>query len=205
MNIFKTIVASACIFTASQHLEGVIRIIDFQNNGPIQFHEETTDGRAFKELVSQEGMVIDQEGAVLEAVNGEYRIIFEDAHRSGFHRPHWKFHIWLESRKSFPFMDGNRILYAVMFYDGEGEVSLHINKKGKLKLKGGHDCIDILYPWKVGTVGRGNPYNRIKKCGSDFNNIFYSDYDGFVGSTSNHFVDPSNVEVVTPHETHGDI
>jgi hypothetical protein len=167
--------------------EATIKITSFKNESPIAFNEKTDEGKPYLDLISKgSGFVIDKEGAVISSTDGKYQIIFEDAGRSGFHRPHWKFHVWVKSEEGFPFMAGGKVLHSVFFYDGEGEMNVRLCKGGKLFIIGGRD---VLYPWKVGTIGRGNPYHKINHDAQDQNGIAYFDYDGFVGYPYNYFTD----------------
>ncbi len=155
--------------------EARIKFLGFENESSLKFEETFVDGR----LVDQE-QLIDQEGAVLVSKNEHLKIILEDAQQSGFHRPHWKFNVWLESDRDIPIFNQNRLLYAVIFYDGDGEVKLHLDKDKKLHIVGGFDVADILYPWAKGIIGRGNPYHEIAGQQTDANGIKFFDYNGFV-------------------------
>ena len=167
----------ACLFSYSA--DAVVRIVSFENESPIEFNDTTDDQRPYLDQIKQgSGFVIDKEGAVISTKDGKYKIRFEDAGQSGFHRPHWKFHVWVEAADGIPFMAGGKVLHSVFFYDGEGEMSVKVCKGSKLFIKGGRD---VLNPWKVGTIGRGNPYHKIDHDSADQNGIKYFDNDGFVG------------------------
>lgn len=162
-------------------LEARIKLVKFSNHSNIEFYETFTDGTPFQRIIkAKKGILIDQAGAEIAAIDGSLKIILEDAYESGFYRPQWKFNVWLESTQ-FPFINGNRILYAVIFYDGDGEIKLSMDASGRLHVTGGYDVKDIVYPWAVGTRGRSNPYHKIAGVEADKNGISYSDYDGFVG------------------------
>lgn len=172
---------SAVVLGIAGNLEGRIKLIEFKNNSNLVFNECFTDGTPYKAILdAKQSILIDQQGAVIETTDGTLQIILEDAHRSGYHRPHWKYHVWLKSKTGFPFLKDNKILYAVIFYDGDGEVKLRIDPHGRLDVKGAYDVKDILYPWNEGTIGRGNPYNQIKGTEIDNNGVRYFDFDGFV-------------------------
>lgn len=171
-------------------LEARIKLVEFTNESNRAFDSTFADGRDYvSALDSGNGILIDQPGAVISSKDGAFKIILEDAHRSGYHRPHWKFHVWIENEDGFPYLDSNRLLYAVVFYDGDGEVKLKIDHNGKLHVTGGYDVKDILYPWAKGTIGRGNPYHEIKGKEVDFNGIVFFDYSGFVAYPQNYFHD----------------
>jgi hypothetical protein len=123
-------------------------------------------------------------------LDGNFKIILEDAHRSGFHRPHWKYHVWIESKEGFQYILGNKFLYAVIFYDSEGEFKIKIDEQGKLDIVAGPHVKDILYPWAKGTIGRGNPYHEIEgSWPSGEKGIRYFDDQGFVGFQNIRFND----------------
>jgi hypothetical protein len=171
-------------------LEARIKLMEFSNESNRAFNKTFDDGRDYvSALSSGKGILIDQPGAAISSLDGSFKIILEDAHRSGYHRPHWKFHVWIESQNGFPFLANNKLLYAVVFYDGDGEVKLKIDSTGKLHVTGGYDVKDILYPWAKGTIGRGNPYHEIKGKEVDDNGIVFFDYNGFVGFPQNYFRD----------------
>jgi len=128
-----------------------------------------------------EGALLDQPASCLATEEGDFQMVFEDAGQSGFFRPEWKFHVWLEQENGFPFLGEERLLYAVIFYDGDGEISIRWDNEGRLSLQGGVGVKDILYPWAKGTVGRGNPYHEIQGVEWGENGVKYADYTGFVG------------------------
>lgn len=178
------------LFSCTGDLEARIKLVEFTNQSDLIFNETFTDGRPYQNFLQEKNSIlIDQEGAEITTKDGNLKIILEDAHRSGYHRPHWKYHVWLESASGFPFLNGNRILYAVVFYDGDGEVRLMMDENRKLHVMGGYDVKDILYPWAKGTIGRGNPYHEIQGVLTDDNGINYFDYQGFVGFPANHLTD----------------
>lgn len=171
-------------------LEARIKLVEFTNHSNMAFCETFDDGTPYREMIDNSlPVLVDQEGGVISSADGEFRIIFEDAHRSGYHRPHWKFNVWIESKQGFPWLAKNKLLYAVVFYDGDGEVKLHIDRKGKLHVNGGYDVKDILYPWAKGTIGRGNPYHEIHGKEVDDNGVVYFDYHGFAAYPRNHYTD----------------
>ena len=184
-----------CLFTLSlfyrpSDLEATIKLVEFTNQSDLIFKKTFKDGRAYQSLLeTKNAILISQEGAEIETQDGNLKIILEDAQRSGYHRPHWKYHVWIESASGFPFLNQNRILYAVVFYDNEGEIKLRIDENRKLHVVGGNDVKDVLYPWAKGTIGRGNPYHEIKGVLTDDNGINYFDYHGFVGFPGNYLTD----------------
>jgi len=129
---------------AMAYCEAQIKLIEFKNESDLKFHTTFCNGTPV------EGSAIDQSEACITTEDLELRMVFEDAGRSGYHRPEWKFHLWLERDDGFPFFHQDRILYAVIFYDGDGEVSIHWDKDGKLHVYGGLGVKDILYPWSKG-------------------------------------------------------
>lgn len=170
----------------SRHLMATVRLAEFTNASTIVFQDDVVDLNNEPVGKLAEGLVIDQTGAVLTATDGSFRLILEDAHRSSYHRPHWKFQVWLETPSPLPFFSTNRILYAIFFYDGEGDLRLHLDHDGKLYVNGG--C-DVLYPWMTSPIGRGCAYHQISHNPSDCNGVTYFDYDGFVGYPKNYFAD----------------
>ncbi len=165
--------------------EAVIKIASFQNESPIEFNDVTDENIPYLDLIDQkEGLIVDKEGATISSKNGKYKIVFEDADKSGFHRPHWKFHVWVINQDGFPFMAGGKVLHSVFFYDGLGEMNVRLCPGGKLFITGGRA---VLNPWKVGTIGRGNPYHKIDHDAQDGNGVTYFDNDGFVGYPYNSF------------------
>ncbi len=184
--------------------EATIRLTEFNNESAIQFEDTFKDGTPYLSLIENNAGAVIERNAVITSLDGNTSIIFEDAQRSGFHRPHWKFHVWLKSKTGFPFMDGNKILYAVVFYDGEGEVKVQLDAEGKLHILGGYDVKDVLYPWKVGTIGRGNPYLQIKNSSQpDYNGIKYFDNDNFVGYTYRKYYDSDDSPIEHSSREHG--
>lgn len=179
MKLIKYCFFSVAFLFLGCSLEATIRLTEVLSQHSTSFPFHTGNG-----------LRIDKEGARLTSTDGEYTIFFEDAGRSGFHRPHWKFHVWLENKTALPLFASSKILYAVIFYDGEGEVKLHIDREGKLHVIGGRDVKDVLYPWAKGTIGRGNPYHQIAGTEVDDNGIKFFDYNGFVAYPENRYVDP---------------
>lgn len=154
----------------------------------MQFNELVNGSTAHQMSIQQDSnFLIDTEAVIIETTQRNFRVILEDAGHSGYHRPHWKFHVWLENDEGFSFLNQSRILYAVIFYDGEAEIKLKFDHSGHLHIEAGYDVKDILYPWAVGTIGRGNPYHKIKGTEIEGNGIKYFDYDGFVGYPYNKF------------------
>jgi hypothetical protein len=165
--------------------EAVIKITSFKNESPTSYKNLTEEGKPYLDLIDKgSGFVIGEEGATIASQDGKYKIIFEDAGKSGFHRPHWKFHVWIQAVDGFPFMAGGKVLHSVFFYDGEGEMTVRLCKGGKLFINGGRA---VLNPWKVGTIGRGNPYHKIDHDAQDENGVTYFDTDGFVGYPFNSY------------------
>lgn len=165
-------------------LGAAIRLLEFKNESEFQFNSTFCNGTPV------ENAVLDHPQSCLATRAQEFWMTFEDAGPSGYYRPEWKFHLWLESDEGFSFFEQNRILYAVIFYDGEGEISIHWDKGGKLHVQGGKGVKDILYPWAKGTIGRGNPYHEIEGAEIDSNGVKYFDYHGFVGYPETPFADP---------------
>ena len=155
--------------------EARVQLVEFKNESSLRFSETFCNG----ELV--EGAWIDGSDFCISEEEGDLRISFEDGGSSGYHRPHWKLHVWLESERGFPLFHTNRILYAIVFYDGDAELSLYVDADQKLRLIGGSNVKDILYPWAQGMVGRGTPYHEIQGVERDDNGIKYFDYSGFIG------------------------
>ncbi|MCE5318526.1 MAG: hypothetical protein LLG04_14340 [Parachlamydia sp.] len=91
----KFFIAFLCLMSAVLSTEATIKITSFLNESPLEFNTMTDDGRLFVE-----GLIIDKEGATLSSKDGKCQIIFEDADKSGFHRPHWKFHVWVKMTDS---------------------------------------------------------------------------------------------------------
>lgn len=169
------------ILLASFSMHARIKLVEFVNESNIEFNQEFLDGKPFQTVLNAgDCIVLDSVDAIIQSVDGRTAITFEDAGKSGFHRPHWKYHVWIKS-DSFPFLNQEKLLYAVIFYDGDGEVKIHINPQGKIAVIGGYDVKDVLYPWSIGTIGRGNPYHQIKGKEFDQNGIVFFDQDGFVG------------------------
>ena len=167
--------------------EAAIKVVSFKNESPIEYKEITEEGKPYVNLINQgEGFVIDKEGATISSSDGKYKILFEDAGKSGFYRPYNKFHVWIKAEDGLPFLAGGKVLHSVFFYDGIGEMNVRLCKGGKLFITGGRE---VLNPWKVGTIGRGNPYHKIDHDSQDQNGISYFDMDGFVGYPHNLFVD----------------
>lgn len=192
MRSLRSFLTTALFLTLSlRSLEAKIRLNDFTNDSQFVFKETFSDGTLYRSDASADGVgtLIDQPVKTLETADGNYKIIFEDAQRSGYHRPHWKFHIWVESKSGFSFFEQSRILYAVIFYDGEAEISINLDEAGKLHVIGGKDVKDVLLPWAKGTIGRGNPYHEIRGIETDYNGINYFDYSGFVGYPFNPYID----------------
>lgn len=169
---------------ASIGLDAGIKLVEFKNESNLDFGETFCNGTPIQ------GAWLDQPETCMTEEQRDLRIVFEDAGRSGYHRPQWKFHVWLENDNGFRFLNRDRLLYAVIFYDGDGEVSLYLDEDQKLHVIGGANVKDILYPWAQGTMGRGNPYHEIQGTEIDENGIKYFDYNGFVGYRTNRFVDP---------------
>ncbi len=164
------VLLTAAFVLGSLGLEARIKLVEFKNESNRAFCKNLADGRPLPRATSWGKplpLLIDTPGAVIQSSDHRYQIIFEDAGHSGYHRPHWKFHVWLRCKGGLSFFNQERILYAVIFYDGDGEVKVHIDSQGKLHIRGGYDVKDILYPWAVGTIGRGNPYNKVKGRESD--------------------------------------
>ncbi len=183
MNILKSLsfVVTFSLFVWGG-LEARVRLVEFTNESCFAFLDKFTDGRPYRPLIdSGEGVLIDQEGAEIRSVDGNYAIILEDAHRSGFHRPHWKYNVWIKCKEGFPLINQNKILYAVVFYDGDGEIKLRLDANNKLHVTGGYDVKHVLYPWAVVTIGRGNPYHQIKGIEVDEYGRTFIDRNGFVG------------------------
>lgn len=176
----KFFIAFLCLMSAFLSTEATIKITSFQNESPLEFNTLTDDGRPLADLI------IDKEGATLSSKDGKYQIIFEDAGKSGFHRPYWKFHVWVKMTDGFPFLAGGKVLHSVFFYDGLGEMQVRLCPGSKLFIKGGRD---VLNPWKVGTIGRGNPYHKIDHDRADENGVTYFDGDGFVAYPDNLYID----------------
>lgn len=159
-------------------VEATIKITSFKNESPIEFNTETDNGVPYQTLISLgDGFVLSQNDSI-SSTDGKYKIVFEDAGKSGFHRPHWKYHVWIQSTDGFPFLAGGKVLHSVFFYDGLGEMQIRLCPGSKLFVKGGRD---VLHPWKIGTIGRGNPYHKISHDAQDENGVTYFDHDGFVG------------------------
>jgi hypothetical protein len=167
--------------------EAVIKITSFENESNIPLSKLTEANQPYLELIAQGGFVIEKRAAI-KSSDGKYKIIFEDAGKSGFHRPHWKFNVWIKSKEGFPFLEGNKILHSVFFYDGEGEMQVRLSPEGKLFITGGRD---VLNPWKVATMGRGNPYHTISHDAEDDNGVTYFDNDGFVAYPYNRYSEES--------------
>ncbi|MBA3722897.1 MAG: hypothetical protein H0W88_10930 [Parachlamydiaceae bacterium] len=187
MKLFKILFTAATLLICiNNKAEAVIKLVEFTNESKIKFNNTFDDGRDY---LQKNGISIDKEGASISDNKGRYKIIFEDADKSGYHRPHWKFHIWVEDNSKRSFLAQNKMLYAVVFYDGEGEVKVNIDSNGKIHVTGGYDVKDVLYPWAVGTIGRGNPYHTIKGTEIDENGVKYFDNNGFVAFSRNLYVD----------------
>lgn len=168
--------------------EAYIQINKFSNDSIYQFVNNQVDG---SKIDIYTNTLLIKKNAIFETVNGEYQLIFEDAGHSGYHRPHWKFNVWLKCTNKFPFMNQNYILYAVIFYDGIGNINVKINKNNSLEIQQGYDTKKIIYPWAVGTIGRGNPYHNIPQQNDD-NGVCYFDKYGFVSyGPTNYFLDDS--------------
>ena len=58
-----------------------------------------------------------------------------------------KLYIWLENDLGFPLLPEDQILYAVIFYEGDAEISLHLDYLGKLRVLKGANVQNVLYPW----------------------------------------------------------
>lgn len=188
--MISCVLGTLAVLTLSMSaVEATIKLTKFENDSSFSFQETFEDGTPYQELLNQNGEVIIEKGAVISSTDGKYKLILEDAARSGYHRPHWKFHVWLESEEGFPFLNQNKMLYAVVFYDGAGEVQLHLNQEGKLEVKGGYAVADVLYPWAKGTIGRGNPYHEIKGTKVDDDGVKYFDNHGFVAYPYNRYAD----------------
>ncbi len=188
--MMSCLLGALAVFTLSMSkVEATIKLTQFENLSSLSFQETFEDGTPYQAMLESNGEVIIEKGATIVSSDGKYKLVLEDAARSGYHRPHWKFHVWLESEEGFPFLNQNRILYAVVFYDGAGEVQLHLNPEGKLEVTGGYDVADVLYPWAKGTIGRGNPYHEIKGTKTDDNGVKYFDNQGFVAYPYNRYVD----------------
>lgn len=177
-------------------LQAQIKLTEFVNVSSIAFSNGLSDGTSLKN-----GLILDGKQAEILSLDRNHKIIFEDAHQSGYHRPHWKYHVWIESNQGFPLLRQNRVLYAVIFYDGLGEVKLLLDNESKLHVIAGKNVKDILYPWAKGTLGRGNPYHEILGTEIDDDGIKYFDYRGFVAYPGNHFADPDlSVEIENEDE-----
>lgn len=172
-------------------VDASVKLVEFTNHSQLLFNDTFSDGTPYQleSSAQNQGILITDPVKVIETLDGKYKVILEDAKRSGYHRPHWKFHIWLESSSGFPLLNQNRVLYAVIFYDGDGEFSLVIGEDGKLQVLGGAGVADILLPWAKGTIGRGNPYHEILGVETDYNGIKYFDFNGFVGYPFNPYID----------------
>lgn len=181
------LIAFCLVGFVAQSVDATIRLVSFENDSWIRFNETTDEGRPYLDLINEgSGFVIDGEGSAISSKNGKYKIRFEDAGRSGFHRPHWKFHVWVEAEKGFPLLEGSEVLHSVFFYDGEGEMSVKLSEEGKLVIEGGRA---VLNPWKEGKIGRGTPYHTIDHDLQDENGVAYFDHDGFIGLPYNHFAE----------------
>lgn len=203
MKFAKSLLIGAGIILGANCANATMRLTQFENHSNISLNDTTQDGRSLVDLGFSGGLKLDKGSTVISSQDGDYRIILEDAERSGYHRPHWKYHVWLESKEHLPLLENNRMLYAVLFYDGEGQFSLSIDESGKLNITAGYDCKDILYPWAVGTIGRGNPYHKIKQTQTDSNHITYFDYDNFVSSPRVNLVDSDSY--IQPYQTTGQV
>lgn len=155
--------------------EAYIQINEFSNDSNHAFVNCQVDGTAA--VISTKSLLI-KKNALFETANDD-QLIFEDAGHSGYHRPHWKFNVWLKSASKLPFMNQNYILYAVIFYDGIGNINVNLDKNDGLQIKAGYDTKKVIYPWAVATIGRGNPYHNIPQQKDD-NGVVYFDKYGFV-------------------------
>lgn len=154
--------------------EAQLTLTEFKNDSDLKFNPTFCDGTPIQ------GALLDGPETCLWAEEGEFGIVFEDAGCSGFYRPERKFNIWLESDDGFQYFDANRILYAVVFYDGEAEVALHFDARRKVHVEALSGVKDVVYPWAKGTIGPGNPYHEVD-AEIDENGIKYRDYSGYVG------------------------
>lgn len=175
MNKLFAVMASLVTFCFATS-EGYIQINQFENNTTHQFVKFEVDGEKADTLSTP---LVIKHNAVFETANGDYQLIFEDAGHSGFHRPHWKFNVWLKSANKLPFMKQNDILYAVIFYDGIGNINLNLDESAGFEIQSGYDTHKVIYPWAVATIGRGNPYHNIPNR-PDGNGVAYFDKYGFV-------------------------
>ena len=142
--MFKRImITCALAMLATLPLEARIKLVGFQNDSQIRFKNTFADGYNYRRDLNR-GVLIDQEGATIESRNGNCKIIFEDAGRSGENRPYWVFSVYVERQSCFPY-GGHRVHYADIYYDGDGEVSLWIDREGKLEIIGGYDVAYICH------------------------------------------------------------
>lgn len=184
--MMSCLLGALAVFTLSMNkAEAMIKLTQFENQSSLVFQETFEDGTPYQAMLEQGEEVIIEQSATIASLDGKYKLILEDAAKSGYHRPHWKFHVWLESEEGLPFLNQNRILYAVVFYDGAGEVQLSLNPEGKLEVIGGDAVADVLYPWAKGTIGRGNPYHEIQGTKVDGKGVKYFDNHGFVAYSYN--------------------
>jgi|GEM_PF-5717122 len=163
----------ASLFAAAS-LHAGIQLSQFKNESEWIFNPTFCNGTPIL------GALLGQGETCVATADDAFMVVFEDAGLSGYSHPQWKLNVWLESDEGFPLFSQNRILYAVVFYDGEAELSVRWDSKGKLHLTGGKGVKDILLPWAKGTIGRGNPYHEIQGVEADANGIRYYDYQGFV-------------------------
>ena len=170
----------ALLTLVTMQLSATIKLTKFTNNSNQEFNCRFDGGGCFKEAMENDGgVLIDGEGAVLSSKTGHLKIRFEDSGKSGFHRPHWKYNVWVDTETPNEITGENSFLFATIFYDGNGEFELSISEENHISLKAGFDVKDILYPWKATVFGRGSPYNTIKNIEYDSRGVYYFDKDGF--------------------------
>lgn len=162
-------------------LTATIKLIGFNNDSDFKFKCCLEDGRCLKKSFQNDGgILIDGKGAILSTKDESLKIRFEDSGKSGFHRPHWKYNVWVDSDQAHPITGENSFLFAMIFYDGNGEFTLNFSEDGHISLEKGKDVKDILYPWKATAFGRSNPYMMIENIEFDDRGVYYFDKDGCV-------------------------
>lgn len=121
--------------------KAALRIVEFRDESLFCFRSTFWNG------VLVENAFLNQAEFYLATETQDFWLIFEDAGRSGSHRHDWMFRIWLVEA-GFSFFDQRRILCATIFYDGVGEIAIHWDRDGRLRIRGVKGINEIFYPWE---------------------------------------------------------
>lgn len=128
------------MFSIAMHVSAKVQLVDVINESSLDFGLTFCDGTPIL------GAMLDQPSSCMTEAAGDLQIVFEDAGPACLGSLQ-KLYIWLENDLGFPLLPEDQILYAVIFYEGDAEISLHLDYLGKLRVLKGANVQNVLYPW----------------------------------------------------------